>query len=220
MYFTDHAVSTSSVDVSSHMVQFDTFGKEAYLYMSNHEQPIPRPSPSRVPGTQNNLQSHATCNPPSLLSSCTDPLPAQVFRLFRNLWKNMPEAVTPPDATSFYLQRLNCRQMLEPMLRRSLTRSEQRALLSEAKCSTCFRVRSQLAEGDTLQCCKRCGWGWACTDHAAAYLEGPHKACCGTYALAVESEAALHAFWKETGKLPSNTLQSRRRAYSPLPCGW
>ncbi|MEW5308793.1 MAG: hypothetical protein WDW38_000724 [Sanguina aurantia] len=132
----------------------------------------------------------------------------------------MPEAVIPPDATSFYLQRLNCRQMLEPMLRRSLTRSEQRALLSEAKCSTCFRVRSQLAEGVKLQCCQRCGWGWACTEHAAAYLEGPHKACCGTYALAVESEAALHAFWKENGKLPSNTLQARRRAYSPLPRGW
>lgn len=110
--------------------------------------------------------------------------------------------------------------MLEPMLRRTLSRSELRALMSEAKCSVCFRVRSQLAEGVKLQCCDRCGWGWVCSDHARAYLRGAHKACCNTYALLVTSEAALHAFFAKNGKLPGTTLQARRRIYNPLPASW
>lgn len=131
----------------------------------------------------------------------------KALRAFRELQSDLPESIWPRDARSFYVQRSNCRQVLEPLLRRPLDRSEQRALLGEAKCSVCMRTRSQLARagssgGGTLECCPRCQWGWACTEHRSTYLGGPHANVCETYQV-MNSSQLLAPQLAQGGKIPN-----------------
>ncbi|GLC41993.1 hypothetical protein PLESTB_001056500 [Pleodorina starrii] len=69
----------------------------------------------------------------------------RALRLFQSLQKDLPPETWPRTARDFYVQRTNCQRILEPMLRRPLSRAELRAILGEAKCSICMRTRLQLA---------------------------------------------------------------------------
>ncbi|KAG2437366.1 hypothetical protein HXX76_006021 [Chlamydomonas incerta] len=69
----------------------------------------------------------------------------KALRLFHALQADLPPESWPRTAHDFYIQRINCQQLLEPMLGRPLSRAEHRALLGEAKCSVCIRTRAQLA---------------------------------------------------------------------------
>ncbi|KAG2453133.1 hypothetical protein HYH02_002460 [Chlamydomonas schloesseri] len=69
----------------------------------------------------------------------------KALRLFHALQADLPSESWPRTAQEFYVQRINCQQLLEPMLGRPLSRAEHRALLGEAKCSVCMRTRAQLA---------------------------------------------------------------------------
>lgn len=60
----------------------------------------------------------------------------------------------PSPLQEFYVQRLNARQLLQPLLRRPLSRSEARAIMGEAKCCVCMRY----GRG-----CKGGGSTWAST---------------------------------------------------------
>eukprot|EP00198_Chlamydomonas_reinhardtii_P005715 XP_001695051.1 predicted protein [Chlamydomonas reinhardtii] len=59
----------------------------------------------------------------------------KALRLFHALQADLPPESWPRTAHEFYVQRINCQQLLEPMLGRPLSRAEHRALLGEAKCS-------------------------------------------------------------------------------------
>ncbi|GFR47608.1 hypothetical protein Agub_g9344 [Astrephomene gubernaculifera] len=69
----------------------------------------------------------------------------RALRLFHALQADLPPESWPRNARDFYVQRSNCHQILEPMLRRPLTRAEHRAILGEARCSVCMVTRGQLA---------------------------------------------------------------------------
>lgn len=135
--------------------------------------------------------------------------------------------IRPKTASDFYIQRLNCRQILEPLLRRELTRLEHRAIIGEARCVVCLRTRAQVsadlakalpapadkngipssaaaAAVDTpLSNCPACHWGWACPDHKEQYVLQDHPKVCLQYQAMNAAQLLAHKYLAASGRLPS-----------------
>lgn len=73
-------------------------------------------------------------------------LMAAAFVCMPCVQKDIPPSLWPPDHRALYLQRINCDQVLRPLLRRPLARLERRAIIGEAACTVCARTRSQLVQ--------------------------------------------------------------------------
>ncbi|KAL6764359.1 hypothetical protein V8C86DRAFT_1584162 [Haematococcus lacustris] len=145
----------------------------------------------------------------------------KALKTFHDLVDHLPDSAQANTPQVFYQQRLHVRPLLEQQLRRSLSRSEARALFNEAHCSVCCKTRSQLGPAG-LTCCPRCSWGWACAMHAKQYMAKGHShAVCDNFHLMNTAELWVRNMLKVSGKLPSYCPEGIRLPYQTLPAaGW